>query len=144
MWIQPSQLISSWYAHTTCVIRAGRASGTLITRHLPTHHWITHTYFCKPSEWVWIHRHLDRFLGNISFVNDCKMKTLCQKMLKFCKFLSDLQRNRFWKFEQIIRRLSSNLSCNFYVWREWPINDSPNHFFLVKYWLKLLYFITFK
>ena len=26
--------------------------------------------------------------------------------------------------------------------REWPINDSPNHFYLVKYWFKFVYFIT--
>ena len=94
----------------------------------------------------------------------CKMKTPCQKMLKFCQFLSDLQRNRgqdYKRFSSMSRcsthnlcsemtylrivyhgefeicfESSSNLSWICYVWR---VNDSPNHFFLVTYWLKLFY-----
>ena len=84
-----------------------------------------------------------KLLYYLSFVDDCKMKTLCQKMLKFCTFLSDLQRNRFWQFEQILRRLSSNLSWNVYVLRGMTHKLFPKPLFLVKYWLKFFYFITF-
>ena len=44
-------------------------------------------------------------------------------------------RNRIWKFEQIRRRLSSNLSWNVYVWQ----GMTHKLFFKVKYWLKKNY-----